>query len=121
VLATIELRSTERVGDRPYARRIAPMVVPDPADAYLLDGGWTWLATGLPDEFLDLSPPVVDIGPRRLRSDLRNDASIGERSLGHVCDRYPRLPPVDQFATPGSVWRPRRLALRGLRPRHPVR
>jgi hypothetical protein len=71
-------------GTRPNA----PTAIPDPADAYLMDEGWTVAFPGwqwdVPDGFLGLIPPVVDVEPGWLRSDLRIDAPIQERSLGDV-------------------------------------
>jgi Alpha/beta hydrolase domain len=55
-------------------------------DGYLLDHGWTIAVPGwqwdVPNGFVGLRPPVLDVEPGWLRSDFRIDAPVGEKYLG---------------------------------------
>jgi hypothetical protein len=60
----------------------------DPGDGYLLEEGWTVALAGwqwnVPDGFLGLTPPVVRVEPGWMRTDLRFEVPLAERSLNDV-------------------------------------
>jgi alpha/beta hydrolase family protein len=70
----------------------------DPGDGYLLDEGWMVALPGwqwdVPDGFLGLTSPVVDVDPGWMRADLRFDAVLAERSLNDVIPLGAGVPPL---------------------------
>jgi hypothetical protein len=70
----------------------------DPGDGYLLDEGWMVALPGwqwdVPDGFLGLTSPVVDVDPGWMRADLRFDAPLAERSLNDVIPLGAGVPPL---------------------------
>jgi hypothetical protein len=89
-----------------------------PGDGYLLDQGWTVAIPGwqwdVPEGFVGLTPPVLDVEPGWMRTDMRIDLPLAERSLNDVIQLGPNAPthafsayPTADLADPDAVLRVR--------------
>ena len=78
----------------------------DLGSGYLLDEGWTVALTGwqwdVPEGFIGLTPPFVDVKPGWMRGDFRIDVPMAERGLSDAIPLGPGRPPLAFAAYPTS-------------------
>jgi Alpha/beta hydrolase domain len=78
----------------------------DLGNGYLLNEGWTVALAGwqwdVPDGFIGLTPPFVDVKPGWMRADFRIDVPISERGLSDAIPLGPGRPPLAFAAYPTS-------------------
>jgi Alpha/beta hydrolase domain len=91
----------------PFSGAVVPAgksALPSVGDGYLLDQGWTIALPGwqwdVPDAFVGLQPPVLDVEPGWLRSDFRIEVPMPERSLGDQIPGGAAMPPIAFAAYP---------------------
>ena len=78
----------------------------DLGSGYLLNEGWTVALAGwqwdVPEGFIGLTPPFVDVKPGWMRGDFRIDVPMAERGLSDAIPLGPGRPPLAFAAYPTS-------------------